>query len=60
MKEWMERHLLLTGAERRLVIGILLIALCGLGVKYCRRTGAEADVSARPGSGHAGPHQVPR
>lgn len=36
MKEWFQRHLLLTREERLLIAGILLIALTGLVVKLLR------------------------
>jgi len=34
MSNWFERHFMLTREEKLLIGGILLIVLCGLGVKY--------------------------
>jgi hypothetical protein len=38
MNDWFKRHLLLTREERLVVVGILLIALTGLVIKYFRNT----------------------
>ncbi|HMO50507.1 MAG TPA: hypothetical protein PKE26_01340 [Kiritimatiellia bacterium] len=45
MKSWWQRHVLLTGEERLLIGGILLIVLIGLTATYCRR--ADADENPR-------------
>jgi len=43
MNDWIIRHVVLTREERWLITGILLIALCGIGVMYYRKT---VDITA--------------
>jgi hypothetical protein len=38
MNDWILRHIVLTREERWLIASILLIALCGIGVMYYRKT----------------------
>lgn len=41
MRDWIQRHLLLTREERWIVAAVILIALTGLGVKWYMRATAD-------------------
>ena len=38
MKNWIKRHAVLTREEHLLISGILIILLCGLGVRQCNKS----------------------
>ena len=47
MKDWLNRHILLTREERFLIAGILLIALVGLGARFVNDRGNRQPDSDR-------------
>ncbi len=55
MKDWAERHILLTREERWLIAGIVLIFLVGLGARYLEERHPDVDRAGDPPARHIVP-----